>query len=146
MAVGQLALISAAFFAGAAFYVTMAEHPARMALDDRALLQQWKPSYKHGAAIQAPLALIGFVLGTIAWWQSGGWQWLAGALALVAAWPYTLLMIRPTNNELLAIDLDKAGPHSRALLARWGRLHAGRTVLGAVATGLLVWASLATPA
>ena len=146
MVIGQLALTCAALFAGVAFYVMRAEHPARTTLDDRALLQQWKPSYKHGAAIQAPLAIIGFALGTVAWWQSGGWQWLAGALVLAAAWPYTLLIIRPTNNELLATDLDQAGPHSRALLERWGRLHSGRTMMGTIATVLFLWASLATPA
>jgi hypothetical protein len=70
MAFGLLALIAAAIFTGAALYVNVAEQPARLLLDDRALLTEWKPSYKRGAAMQAPLALLGCLLGLIAWWQT----------------------------------------------------------------------------
>ena len=141
MTIGMLALTAAAMFAGAAIYVSVAEQPARLRIDDRALLTQWKPSYKHGAAMQAPLALIGCVLGLIAWWQIGIWQWLVGAILLVSAWPYSLLIIRPTNNTLLSIDPGDAGASSTALIRKWGRLHAGRTVLGIVSTFFYLWAA-----
>src|SRR6185437_11273808 len=110
--------------AGAAFYVSACEQPARLGLDDRALLTEWKPSYKHGAMMQAPLALIGFALGIAAWWQDGDWRWLVGAIVLVAAWPYTLLVIKPTNDALLATDPSAANPQVRVLIERWGTLHA----------------------
>ena len=142
MTAGLLALIIAALFAGAAFYVGFAEHPARMQLDDRHALIQWKPSYKQGAAMQAPLAAIGFVVGLIAWWQSSDWRWAFGAVLLVANWPYTLLVIFPTNNQLLATDPAQAGPETRALLKRWGKLHAVRTALGIAATAVFFWAAL----
>src|SRR5262245_225836 len=93
MLAGQLALIAATLFAGAAFYVSFAEHPARLALDERAALAQWKPAYERGAVMQASLAIAGFVLGVLAWWQSGHWLWLIGAVVLVANWPYTLVCI-----------------------------------------------------
>jgi len=142
MLTGQLALTTAAVFTGAAIYVSVCEQPARLRLDDRALLVEWKPSYKHGAAMQAPLALIGTALGLTAWWQAGDWLWLLGAIVFLSAWPYTLLVIRPTNNELLAIDPGNAGPHSRALIDKWGWLHAGRSGIGVLTTVLFLWASI----
>ena len=93
---GQLALIAAALFAGAAIYVAAVEHPARRSLSPGAALTQWKPAYQRGANMQASLALIGFVLGLVAWWQTGGWLWALGAVVLVANWPYTLFVIMPT--------------------------------------------------
>jgi hypothetical protein len=142
MLAGQLALIVAALFAGAAVYVSVAEQPARLSLDDRALLTQWKPAYKRGTAMQAPLAIIGFLLGLAAWWQTGHLAWLLGAAILIANWPYTLLGIMPTNKILMATEPASAGPGSRALIEKWAALHAGRTALGFVATLIFLWASM----
>jgi hypothetical protein len=83
MAFGHLALIAAAIFSGAALYVNVAEQPARLLLDDRALLTEWKPSYKRGAAMQAPLALLGCLLGLIAWRQTSHVGFLMGAVAMM---------------------------------------------------------------
>ena len=52
MMAGQLALIIAALFTGAAFYVSFAEQSARLGLDDRALLAEWKPAYKRGYSFE----------------------------------------------------------------------------------------------
>ena len=142
MIAGQLALIVAAVFAGAALYINLAEQPARLGLDDRSLLIEWKPAYKRGFAMQAPLAVAGFLLGLLAWRQTGVWLWLLGAVVLVLNWPYTLLAIMPTNNKRMAIDPAVAGSDSRELIQIWARLHAVRTALGFAATLLFLWASL----
>jgi len=142
MIAGQLALIVAAVFFGAAIYVNVAEQPARLTLDDRSLLAEWKPAYRRGFAMQAPLAMVGFLLGLIAWWQTRDWRWLLGAALLIANWPYTLIAIMPTNNRLMAITPNQAEPESRKLIEKWAQLHAVRTALGALATAAFFWASL----
>jgi hypothetical protein len=140
MTIGLLALTVAALFSGAALYVNIAEQPARLLLDDRALLTEWKPAYKRGALMQASLALIGFLLGLAAWWQAPRAGLLIGAAAIIAPWPWTLLVIKPVNDQLLATAPDQAGAASRALIEKWGTLHAVRTALGTVATLAFLWA------
>src|SRR5262245_65411 len=131
MLVGHLALAVASLFTGAAFYVNFAEQPARLQLDDRGLLTEWKLSYQRGFAMQASLAMLAFILGAVAWWQSGSVAFLVGALLILAPWPWTLLVIMPTNKALLATDPAEAGPQTRAMVVKWNRLHAVRTLLGA---------------
>jgi hypothetical protein len=67
---------------------------------------------------------------------------LIGAMAMIAPWPWTLIGIRPTNDALLATEPEKAGPPTRALVVKWGELHAVRTALGALATVAFLWACL----
>jgi hypothetical protein len=139
---GLLALIAAAIFTGAALYVGLVEQPARLLLDDRALLYEWKPSYQRGTRMQAPLALLGGLLGVIAWWPSSHPGFLLGAAAMIAPWPWTLIAIKPTNDALQATMPDQAGPRTRALVVKWGARHAVRTALGALATVCFLWASM----
>jgi hypothetical protein len=140
MLVGQLALAIAAAFAGAALYINVAEQPARLGLDDRGLLTEWKPSYQKGFNMQATLALVAGALGLAAWWLTSDWRWIVGALLILANWPYTLLGIMPTNARLMAIPNEKADAGSRRLIEQWGRLHAVRTTLGIAATLAFAWA------
>ncbi len=77
--------------------------------------------------------MLAFFLGALAWWQTGIPAFLAGALLILAPWPWTLLVIKPVNDTLKATDLGKAGPKTRALIVKWGGLHAVRTALGVLA-------------
>jgi hypothetical protein len=138
------AVLTASIFAGAALYINIAEHPARMLLDTLNATEQWAPSYKRATSMQAPLALLSLVAGVATWAVVGKDAWLLAALLIGAVVPFTFIGVMPTNRRLLSPDLDRGSPEARALLARWGRLHAVRTVLSlssaAIYTWLIVWA------
>jgi hypothetical protein len=137
----QLALVTAAAFAGAAIYVNVAEQPARLALDERAMLAQWKRSYDRASVMQAGLALVACALGVVAFLLSHDWRWLLGALVILAPWPWTLFVIMPVNRRLQGTPPDAATAETRRLVEEWGRLHAGRSAFGVVATLLYLWAA-----
>ena len=137
---GALALATAAIFAGAAIYVSVAEQPARLKLDTRALLTEWKPSYERGAMMQASLAVVSGMLGIMAFLSTYDWRWLVGAALILAPWPYTMLIIMPTNKVLKATPPEQANDQTRGLVVQWGRLHWGRSALGLLAVAAYLWA------
>ncbi len=71
------------------------------------------------------------------------WRWAFGAVVLLCNWPFTLVAIMPTNRRLEAIAPQDADAESRALVVKWGGLHAVRSVLGGLSTLAFLWASIA---
>ena len=114
---------------------------ARLQLDNRSLLAEWKPAYKRGYMMQASLAVVGGLFGLVAYLSTLGWRWLLGAVVLLVNWPYTVFMIDHADQQAL-VDTppEAATAETRRMLERWGALHAGRGVLGLMATLILLWA------
>lgn len=132
-----LAMVIAGTFFGAALYVSLVEHPARMSCGSEAAVRVFGPSYRRGAAMQAPLAVLGCLASFAAGWPNfEPHASIAGAL-LGAMIPYTLLVILPTNKRLLDPTLDPHSAEAMALLDNWGRLHLVRTIAGGAALGFL---------
>jgi hypothetical protein len=127
-------------FTGAAVYISLVEHPARLSCGTEAAARQWAPSYQRAAVMQAVLAILAGVGGVASWIHGEGAAWLWGGLLIMAVVPFTLLVIRPTNDALLAPGLDPASAETRELLERWGRLHAVRSGLGLAASIVYVFA------
>jgi hypothetical protein len=134
-----LATLCAGLFAGAAIYITLVEHPARLECGTELAATEFGPSYRRAALMQASLAAVGLVAALAAWVQERGLAVLLGGLALGLVIPFTLIVILPTNTRLLDPALDRSSTEAARLLARWGQLHAIRSILGGLAFGLLLW-------
>jgi uncharacterized membrane protein len=133
-----IATLATGVFAGAAVYVTLVEHPARMSCGIEVAIQEFGPSYQRASKMQASLAIVGAACGLIAGWQGQDSLVIGAALLIGALVPFTLVVIAPTNKQLLSPSLDRRGPLAPALLARWGVLHGVRTVVSVIAFVLLV--------
>jgi|SRR5919199_3220379 uncharacterized membrane protein len=124
-----IATLSSGLFTGAATYINLVEHPARTQTGIRSALTEFAPSYHRATVTQVSLAVVGFLNALVAWRSRSDVRWLIGGGLLVSVIPFTALVIMPTNKKLLdpetANDLELA----ERLLARWGRLHAVRSVL-----------------
>ncbi|MGQ0812616.1 MAG: DUF1772 domain-containing protein [Nitrospiraceae bacterium] len=129
-----LAVLSCALFAGAAIYVNVAEHPARMECRTELAATVFGPSYKRAAPMQVILALVATAAGLLSWWMDGRVLWLVGALVMFAVIPFTLIVIMPTNRQLLDPGLDRPSEATRRLLEKWGMLHAVRSILSLAAS------------
>ena len=139
LAVAQfIAVFATAIFAGAAIYINLVEHPARMGRSTEIAAAVWAPSYKRATVMQASLAIIGFLSGLSAWLLGAGLMWFVASLFILAVVPVTLLVIFPTNSKLLAPGRDLGSSETRELLVKWGQLHAIRSALSLIATAMFV--------
>jgi len=139
-----IATLSTTFFAGASIYINFVEHPARMGCDTKTAVTVWAPSYKRATVMQASLAILGFLSGIVVWLLGAGVMWPVGAVLIGLVVPFTFIVIMPTNHLLLTPGRDLASSETRALLVKWGKLHAVRSVLSFAASvvyiGLVVYA------
>lgn len=125
-----IATICSGIFAGAAVYITFAQHPAAIKLGTSGAVRFFTPMYARAAPMQASLAVLGTLAALWAWWSVNGWLWLLGAILLAFVVPFTLVVIKPTNDRLKDPALDASSEEARNLLARWSVLHAVRSVAG----------------
>ena len=138
---GIVAALSSGLFAGAAVYINVVEHPARMSCGTEIALAQWAPSYKRATFMQVSLALAAAVAGFVTWLQTDRLLGLLGAVCILAVVPFTLVAILPTNRRLLEPGRDARSDETRRLLDKWARLHAVRSVLAVVSTLLFLLAT-----
>lgn len=134
-----IATLAATLFAGAALYINIAEHPARMTLETRMAALQWAPSYRRATLLQAPLAILSLVSGTGAWLLGADVLWLVAALLIGLVVPFTFVVVMPTNRQLLDPGRDLASAETRSLLKKWNMLHSVRTALSLAASIIYLW-------
>jgi hypothetical protein len=115
------------------------------------MLRQWCVVYNNGKAIPALAVAAALSYGVSAYgFRTRGLAWrgvaLAGALS-VAAVPFTLAFIMPTNNELETAADNKMKPMSdgraRYLITKWTRLNMVRAFLQLSGAVVGLWSLLA---
>jgi len=134
-----LATACAGTFFGAAIYINFVEHPARMSCGRELAVREFGPSYARASVMQAALAVVGCLIGLGTAWSLRDATTAIAAALLGLVVPFTLVVISPTNKQLLAPNLDATSDNAGALLARWNRLHAVRSVLSGIAFVLFLY-------
>jgi hypothetical protein len=137
-----IAVLACALFTGAAVYITFIEHPARMQCGVEIAATEFAPSYRRATVMQATCAAVGLLASFAAWLAGASFWWLIAGVLLGSVIPFTLIVILPTNKRLLSSELDRRSIEAERLLARWGRLHAVRSVLSGLALLLFLYLAI----
>jgi hypothetical protein len=128
----SLATLCCGTFFGAAFYISLVQHPATLEMGSTFAARFFPPMYGRAAMVQASLAMVGCLAAFAAWVKRAGCLWLAVAVLIGSVVAFTLVVMKPVNDALLqgggvsTAELD-------ALLNRWGYLHWVRTMASGLA-------------
>jgi len=144
MVIELFAIMSCVTFTGAAIYINVAEHPARLECGTELAATVFGPSYTRAAAMQASLAIIATIAGVAAGLSGGSWGWYVGAALAFSVVPFTFIVIMPTNKQLLDPELDRSSAETLALLKKWGQLHGVRSLASALASIIYVYLGVST--
>jgi hypothetical protein len=137
-----VAVLACGLFAGAAVYVSLVEHPARMECGAEIATAEFLPSYRRGTIMQVTLATVCLLSSIAAWLAGATFWWVVAGVFQISVIPFTLIVILPTNKQLLSPTLDRGSAQAGQLLARWGKLHAVRSVLSTVALLLFLYLAI----
>jgi len=138
-----VALFSTALFVGAALYINLVEHPARMECGTALAVTEFGPSYRRATRMQASLAIVACLSAFSSWWLGRELAWLVGTVLIGSVVAFTLVIMMPTNMKLIDPTLDRSSEAARQLLVLWARLHAMRTVCSLTALLIFLVAAIA---
>ncbi|MEL6116335.1 DUF1772 domain-containing protein [Photobacterium sp. SP02] len=138
---GALAAFSASLFCGAACYISLVEHPARLECGAELAATEFTRSYRRAARMQLSLALCSALSAVTTAALGSSMLWLLGGALIAAVIPFTYLMIMPLNKQLQSPALKKQSSSTYMLLEHWGRLHAIRSAMSILAC-LVYYAAL----
>ena len=133
-----VAVFAAALFTGAAVYINIVEHPARLECGPEIAVRQWAPSYRRATVMQVTLALVAMAAGIFSWYETRQTMWLVGSGLIFAVIPFTAIVVMPTNRKLLDPRRDLASDETQQLLVSWGKLHGVRSALSVAATAIFL--------
>ena len=101
------AVLACGLFTGAAVYVSLVEHPARMECGGEIATAEFAPSYRRGTILQVTLAAVCLLSSIAAWLGGATFWWVVARVLQVSVTPFTLIVILPTNKQILNPGLDR---------------------------------------
>lgn len=104
---GLYAFAVAAAFLGVAIYIGLVEQPARLRLDTRAMIEEWRLSNRRGTLVLSVLAVLSAAIAFIQFRLNGDVRWIIGGITILASWPYAYFVMMPVNIWLFTTPLGK---------------------------------------
>jgi hypothetical protein len=129
----SVATLCSGIFFGATLYVSLVQHPAALETGTEFAARFFPEMYGRAAVMQASLASVGALAAFAAWFYGARPIVLAAVALLIGVIVFTLVVIRPVNEELISGAIDPSSARAAELLVRWGWLHWGRTILSGLA-------------
>lgn len=139
-----LALFLCGTFFGAAVYISIAQHPATMKAGMPFAAKFFPPMYGLAAPMQIVSALGGTLAGVAQWFLDDNILWVIGAVLLLFVIPYTVVVLKPINDQLLDSDAGRTGAETEALLNQWAPRHWIRSIASGLSFAIYLWASMST--
>ena len=146
-----IAFTSVFLFNGAALYISLVEHPARLKLTTRDAAQSFRTSYPRAATLQPALLRIGLVASALRYFKATAPVVLyteslqrAHLINLVTSVTIAIWTVKAMipGNETLMTKPQLSERDVDRLLRNWGKKHAVRTVLSSVSMGAFLTAQL----
>ena len=137
-----IALLMCGTFFGAAVYISIAQHPALMKAGAPVAAKFFPPMYKLAAPMQIVLAVGGTLAGLIRWYLAGDALWAIGAGLLAFVIPYTLLVLKPINDQLLDANAIRPDSKTEELLKQWASRHWARSIASGLSFIAYLWAGV----
>ncbi len=139
-----LALFFCGTFFGAAVYISIAQHPATMKAGVPVAEKFFPPMYNLAAPMQIASAIGGTLAGLAQWFLGGSGLWVVGAALLVSVIPYTLIVLKPINDQLLDTKVKRSKAQTENLLNQWAPRHWVRSVASGLSFAVYIWASISS--
>ncbi len=124
---------------GSAAYFRLVEPPVRMECGVELAATEFPPSYRRATIVQASLAALGLLCSIAAWSAGATFEWPVAGCLLGLVILFILVVMLPTNKQLMNPALNRRSPEARRWLVRWGRLHAARSVTSGLALLLFLY-------
>lgn len=137
---GLYAFAVAAAFLGATIYIGLVEQPARLSLNSRAMIEEWRLSNRRGTLVLSVLAVLSAAIAYVQFRLNGDVRWIIGGITILTTWPYAYLVMMPLNIWLFAVQLARPASPLRKLMRDWGLLEWGHVLIGFAACCAFAWA------